>query len=519
MKNLLLISLAAAGFASFEVKAQIKPPPQPTAYIQNYFTPENQTKEVARMQDLILSGCTVDLKKQPAIGQDEMAFNVDQVKMLIHSKFSKSFEENSLIKEMMDNALNAIAVDPSCAKEGNDCRTRLVATATYYYQNLRPNMPGCDGYVKYDYTTSSAKKKRAEENGYIKECEAEIQLRGQKLSGYGRSNGGMDQRGAYSDELVNELNKVTRQIQMGVLGETTGKNVKKKKVVGLDKHPYKMDICGEVQSGVVYAFPLRVNLYGEPFAGYDPAKKVTTTPEPKKDPVSDKKPEPCAEEIKVLHEEFVPMNFEEGSSTVKGSEVKPVKQKIEDFVSSHSSLVITNIDVTSSSSKTPFYKTVNGEKVYDKEYSDAKNLELAKSRANFAQTALDSIKSGHPELGDAKYTSVGAINGPDFDKDDLADRKVTSKSPEYKALVEKIYAEYKDMLAKDAMIKSSKELLDSKRFANLYDVKYKPYQGFKIVISGYSKETRKCGDKEQAVDQKASGQTEVNKSAPGNSQK
>lgn len=500
MKKLILTTLAVMGFAGIEVKAQVKPPPQPTAYIQNYFTPENQKKEVVRMQDLILSGCTVDLKKQPAIDQDEIAFDVDQVKMLIHSKFSKSFEENPLIKEMMDNALNAIAIDPSCAKEGNDCRTRLVATATYYFQNLRPNVPGCEGYVKYDYNTPSAKKKRAEENGYIKECESEIQFRGQKLSGYGRSNGGTDQRGAYTDALVTELNNVNSQIQMGVLGETTGKNIKKKKIVGLDKHPYKMDICGEVQSGVGYSFPLRVNLYGEPFAGFDPAQKIVVTPEPTKDPVPTKKPEPCVEEIKVLHSEFVPMNFEEGSSTVKSSEIKPVKQKIEDFISGHSNLVITNIDVTSSSSKTPFYKTEGGKKVYDKQYSDTKNLSLADSRAQFAQTALDSIKAGHPELAEAKYTTAGAISGPDFDKNDLAYRSLTSKDSKYKAQVEKIYAEYKEMLSKDAMIKSSQELLDSKRFVNLYEVKYKPYQGFKIVISGYSKETRKCGEKEKAVD-------------------
>lgn len=496
MKKLILTSLAAVGFYGLQAQSQVVNPPPPTAQIQNYYTDTAQKENVEYFQDLIEKGCTTPLAKQPPIDQEENAFNVDHVKSILQDKFSKSFAENPQIKIMMDKALDAIAADPSCAQSGNDCRTRLVATATYFMQPLRPNVPGCDGYVKYDYTTKAAKKKRAEDNGYIKECETELLYRNKSLAGAGRSNGGMDQRGAYQDILIQEQNNALMDIQKLVLLETEDKEYKKKKLVQLYKSRMNIAICGPVTNGVIYSYPLKVGLYKDNFGGLETNKPVAKKP----DPVPEKKPEPCVEEIKVLHSEFVPMNFEEGSSTVKGSEIKPVKQKIEDFISGHSNLIITNIDVTSSSSKTPFYKTAGGKKVYDKEYSDAKNLSLAESRAQFAQTALDSIKAGHPELSEAKYTTAGAINGPDFDKSDLADRNVTSKDSKYKAQVEKLYAEYKEMLAKDAMIKSSQELLDTKRFTNLYEAKYKPYQGFKIVISGYSKETRKCGDKEKAVE-------------------
>lgn len=496
MKKLILTSLAVVGFYGTQAQAQVVNPPPPTAQIQNYYTDTAQKENIEYFQDLMEKGCTTPLAKQPAIDQEENAFNVDHVKSILQDKFSKSFAENPQIKTMMDKALDAIAADPSCAQSGNDCRTRLVATATYFMQPLRPNVPGCDGYVKYDYTTKAAKKKRAEDNGYIKECETELLYRNKSLAGAGRSNGGMDQRGAYQDILIQEQNNALMDIQKLVLLETEDKEYKKKKLVQVYKSRMNISICGPVTNGIIYSYPLKVGLYKDNFGGLETNKPVTKKP----DPVPEKKPEPCVEEITVLHSEFVPLNFAEGSATVKSSEAKPVKDKIEEFISSHGNVVITNIDVTSSSSKTPFYKTEGGKKVYDKEYSDGKNLTLAKSRANFAQTALDSIKVAHPELAEAKYTTAGAINGPDFDKDDLSDRNVTSKDPKYKALVEKLYAEYKEMLATDAMIKSSKDLLDEKRFANLYEAKYKPYQGFKIVISGYSKEKRKCGDKEKAAE-------------------
>lgn len=484
MKTLLLAGLFAL--------AQVTTPPAPTAAIQEYYTPEKQQSVVSDLQKKILSGCTKSLAQQPAYPADELQFDVDQVKSVLQSKFSKSFAENPMIKTKLDQSLDAIASDASCTAAGNDCRTRLIATATYYFQMLRPNVPGCEGYVKYDYTTPSARKKRAEDNGYIKECETELQLRNTQLVSYARSNGGMDQRGAYTDILTNELNNALMQIQQGILTKTTDKKVKRGKIVQLSKSAEDISICGDVDYGTVYSYPLRANLYREAFGGVDGSRKSEQKPEQKPEP----KKEPCVEEIQVLHEEFVPLNFAEGSSTVGNQQVKPVKQKIEEFVRSRPGLQITDIQVTSSSSKTPYMKTVNGKRIYDKEYSDQENLKLANKRAGFANTALESVMAAYPELKEAKISTSGAINGPDYSAEDAASREITNKDPAYKAKVEALYQEHKDMLAKDAMIKSSSDLMNAERFANLYDVKYKPYQGFKIVIKGYSKSSRKCPDKD-----------------------
>ena len=500
MKKLLLTSLTIVGCYGVIAKAQVVNAPPPTAEIQNYYTNTAQKENVNYFQDLILKGCTNPLKQLPFIDQEEISFDVDFVKSTLHQKFSKSFTENPQIKTMMDKALDTIATDPTCAQEGNDCRTRLVATATYFMQPLRPNVPGCD-----DYNPNK---------GTVRKCDAELSLRSKSLNNISRSNGGLDQRGNYKDILIQEQNNILALIQFKVLGQTEGKEYKKKKLVDLNKSLNNMAICGPVKSGVIYSYPLKVGFNNDLFAGLQTNKPVVekkTTPPP----VVEKKTEPCVEESKVLYSEFVPMNFKEGDSTVKNSEVKPVTLKIEDFIASHSNMIITNIDVTSSASKTPYYRTAN--RVYEKEYSDAKNLSLAKSRADFAQVALNSIKSQHTELTEAKYTTVSEINGPDFDKNDLDNRDInSSNNSNYKALVEKLYSENKDMLANEAMISSAKELLDTKRFTNLYDVKYKPYQGFKIVIKGYSKETKNCGDK--ATEPVKSGTAAPNKSNPVNMQ-
>lgn len=483
MKAFLLSGFILIGL-SHKSTAQVALAPGPTVEIQNYYTPEKQKEIVANLQKTILDGCTKALPQQPAYPADELQFDVEQVKTVLQSKFSKSFAENPEIETKLNQSLDAIASDSSCTAAGNDCRSRLIATATYYFQMLRPNVPSCDGYVKYDYTTPSARKKRAEDNGYIKECETELKLRYTRLSYYGSSNGGMDQRGAYTDILTNELNAALMQIQQGILTKTTDKKVKKGKIVQLSKSREEISICGDVEYGTVYSYPLRTNLYKEAFAGFNSDKKPEAKPEPKK--------EPCVEEIKVLHEEFVPLNFSEGSSTVGNTQVKPVKEKIEAFVQGKTGIVITDIQVTSSSSKTPYLKTEGGKKVYDKDYSDRKNLELAEKRAGFAKISLGAIISENPDLDKASYSATGAINGPDYSAEDANLKSITSKDSNYKTKIEALYSENKNSLAKEAMIKSSSDLMDEARFTNLYDAKFKPYQGFKITIKGFSKNSRKC---------------------------
>jgi hypothetical protein len=435
--------------------------------LEKYFSEKSKSEVIPYLQAKMIKGCEYPRLSMGALGDVELKYRVDGVKSLIEEKFSQSFAENPKIKEALFKDLDAIQNDPMCLQDGNDCRTRLVATSIYYYQFLRPDISGCKDYVSKANT----------QKGYDSLCEIEIKYRKEDLSYHGKSNGGMDAKGTYADQLLSEMNSVTDKIQKDVLFVTLTPPTKKKPEV---KDMTRLYIC---ESGSMYAYNHKINLYNQPIANLEPGK-ITV-------PTDKDKPAPCVEEKMILYSEFVPLNFDEGRSTVGAEQLDPVKAKIQKFISSNPNMVITDVSVVSSSSKTPFHKLVGGKKVIDPE-SDQKNLALAQERAVFAQKALDEIKASRPELSKVKCETKPVLAGPDFTPTDLNNRFVTKMTPDYENKVRQMYKEFQEILSKDALIKSPEELLKEERFSNLYQVKYKPYQGFRINISGYKKESMKC---------------------------
>lgn len=459
--------------------------PGPTSELQNYFSDGEKIKQLAYLQKLTLKGCSnpKSSAEMPEMGNVELPYRVEGLKKLVGERFSQSFDENPKIKEAFHADLDKILNDESCLKSGNDCRTRLVATTIYYYQNLRPDIPGCKGYQKQEPLSK----------GYNNACEIELKYRKSKLSYYGNGNGGMDARGVYTDQLTDELNNVTMKVVRDVLNVTLAPPVKKKPEVKSSQEFY---ICNPVQFGVIYGFPLRMNLYREYYSGLEPGQVVVE---------KKKEPEPCVEEKLSLYSEFVPLNFEEGRSTAGADQLEPVKKKIKDFIVSNPNMIITDISVTSSSSRTPFYTTVGSKKVIDPK-SDERNLKLAEERALFAKLALDEIKSSSSDLSKVNFEVKHTLSGPAFEAKDLNNRFVTKMTPGYEEKVKVYFEENKELLEKEAVIKSSSELMDESRFSNLYQVKYKPFQGFRINISGYKKESLKCAEIKSGSSKQSGGQ-------------
>lgn len=465
--------------ASVSVYAQA---PGPRPEISEYYTDGTKAQVTTQLQNQIMRGCTRPLAKTDAVDPDELSYRVDQLKDILGERFSKSFSENPKIKEALDKDLEAIGNDKKCLAEGNDCLTKLVATSIYYFQYLRPDVPGCKGYVKREPMSK----------GYDNQCEMELKLRPQSLKNYGRANGGLDARGVYTDILIERLNTTTRQIFTEVLHQTVTGPTKRKAEV---KHKFNLNICDTVESGVVYQYPLKSNFYAEFF----------TNAETNKAPVVEKKvPEACVEEKLTLYSEFVPLNFEEGRSEVGIDQIQPVKAKIKAFIDSNPTMIITDVTVTSSSSKTPFHISVGGKKVIDPN-SDARNMSLAQDRARYASQSMNELKSSSSALANVNFSAAAVLAGPDFTPKDLNNRFVTKQTKDYEKQVHAVYEELKDSLTNDALIKSEKELLDESRFTNLYQVKYKPFQGFRVSISGYKKELMKCTDKTDAKAKPASG--------------
>lgn len=459
---------------SYSVYAQA---PAPRPEISSYYTDATKNKVIPDLQETIMNGCTNFLEKLPAIDPNELSYRVDQIKDTLDDRFSKSFKENPKIREALHKDLDAIGADKKCLAEGNDCLTKLVATSIYYFQNLRPDLEGCKDYVKHEPMTK----------GYDNQCEIELKYRNQSMRHYGRANGGMDARGVYTDALIQRLNGTTRKIFRDVLHQTVASPTKRKAEI---KHNFNLNICDTVASGVVYQYPLRENFYSEPFANVELNKAPEVV-------VEKKVPAPCVEEKLTLYSEFVPLNFEEGRSEVGIDQIQPVKAKIKAFIDANPTMIITDVSVTSSSSKTPFHVSVGGKKVIDPN-SDARNMSLAQERARFASQSLNELKASNSSLASVNFSAAAVLAGPDFTPKDLNNRFVTKQSKDYAKQVKEIYEELKDSMNSEALIKSEKELMDESRFSNLYQVKYKPFQGFRVSISGYKKELMKCTDKPDA---------------------
>ena len=467
---------------------------QPTKFASYYFDEAQKEKRIQFIEDNIYNqprypgqqpGCAELKRPQPPF--TDVSKRAEEIIDLVNQKFSKAFSENPKIKEAFEKELREVAADKSCSEVDNVCRGKLMATSMFHYENLRPDMPGCKGYAKQD---------PMDNKNYDRHCELELKYRGEYLDTY--SQGGLDARAEYTDQLVSSLNNVTDEILKKTLHKSLGFTKGTKKVPSIEV--FAMDVP-EICSKSPFVFNLRMNLYKEPFSALEPVKKEEEKP----------KLTPCVEEKISLYSEFVPLNFDEGRSEVGASQIDPVKNKIDAFILANPNMIITDISVSSNSSRTPYYKPgPSGKKVIDPD-SDKRNLDLAEQRSSYAAKALNDLKSSNLELAKVNFETKFALAGPAFVAKDLNNRFVTKDSPDYEKKVMDIYTENKDLLEKEALIKSPDDLKDEKRFSNLYQVKYKPFQGFRINISGYKKETMKCGEKGAA---KGKGDT-----TPSNSSK
>lgn len=421
---------------------------------QEYFTPENKKDGVKYFKDRIYRGCSDLKEKQDPVSPKDMAKIVSTTKKIVEENFSQAFVENPKVKAAFNKDMDSIAKDPLCQKEGNDCRARLMALSLYYYQTFRADIPDCKSYVKTPPM----------DKGYKQNCEIELKYRQSTLQGVQSSNYGMPGPGMYKKQLVGAKNNTTVELFNSIM----------------QKDRVNLHICNSVQSGIVHQYALDIDDPGDYYVGLDPEYSPTKNI-----------PKECVDDKVTLFNEFVPTNFDEGRATVGHDQVEPVKGKIMNFIKSNPEMIVTDITVTSSSSKTPFHTTVAGKKVIDP-MSNEKNLSLAKERASFAEKVLNDIKSSSSQLGAINFVTKAELAGPDFDPMDLNDRFVTRMTPGYLEKVESMYKKFQKEFKDQALKESAAELLDEKQFVNLYQAKYKPFQGFRINIKGFKKEEMKC---------------------------
>lgn len=201
----------------------------------------------------------------------------------------------------------------------------------------------------------------------------------------------------------------------------------------------------------------------------------------------------CNDEKQNLHQEFVEAFFDEGRASVGKDQIEPIKEKIASFIKEHSELIVTDVLVVATSSKTPYYLTINGKKKLDPQ-SDTKNLSIVKERADFSRSVLDELKTSSSRYQKVNFSTKAELSGPDFTPLDLNERFVTSMTPGYKERIEANYKKNEKLYLDQAFIKDFSVLFDEKKYVNLYQAKFKPFHGFRIEIKGHIKEKMKCVD-------------------------
>ncbi len=429
---------------------------------QEYFTEANKKRGLEHYQERIYRGCADIKKKQDPVSVEEMNKIVSGAKKTIQQNFSRAFEENPKVRDEFKKDMDSMAKDPVCQVEGNNCRAKLLSLSIYYYQQFRPDIPECQGYVK---TPPMSK-------GFNSQCELELKYRQSSLNGV-TGGYGLQGPGSYKKELIATKNNTTIRLFNIIM----------------HKDKINLHICHGVQSGTVHHYALDQNDPGDYWAGldphYNPAKNI---------------PKECFEDKITLHSEFIPTNFDEGRTTVGRDQVEPLKTKVLSFIKDNPRMILTDVIVTSSSSKTPYSMTIAGKKMLDPK-SDAKNLSLAQERALFAETVLGEIKASSSQLSHVNFITLAILAGPDFDSMDLNDRFVTRMTPGYLERLDALYDRYKKLYQEQALKNFAQDLMDEKQFVNLYQAKYKPFQGFKIHIKGYKKEDMKCSNSDESGDQ------------------
>lgn len=422
---------------------------------QEYFTSENKQEGVKHFKRRIYAGCSDLKEKQDPVSADEMRKLVTGTIQIVEENFSKAFDENPKVRAAFKKDMGELLRDSSCQRQSNDCRARLLSLSLYYYQQFRANIPDCEKYIHVPSNSSS----------YNAQCEVESKYRKSSFSGVHSTTYGIPGISSYKKELIAYKNNTTIQLFSLIM---------------MQKDRINLHICNPVQSGIVHKYQLNSDEPGEYHVGIDPDFDIRKAI-----------PKECKEEKILLHSEFLPTDFDLGRSTVGVDQAEPVKQKIQKFIKENPEMIVTDVTVISSSSKTPFHTTIGGKKVIDPE-SNEKNLSLAKERAQFTERVLVDLKNSGSAFQNINFSTKAELAGPDFEPMDLNDRFVTRMTPGYLERIESLYKRHKKMYEEKALKTSSAELLDEKKFVNLYQAKFKPFQGFRIIVKGYKKEEMKC---------------------------
>lgn len=427
-------------FLSFAAKAQ-----------QEYFTPQVKAAGIDYFKKQIFAGCKSSNQYLEAMKPSELKKLKTQILEIVTNNFSQAFAENPEIKEGFVKDLNEIENDPACQRDLNQCRVRLMSLSMYYYQQFRADLPAC----KADNT--------------LPDCASETRFRKSSFEGVHSTHYGATGIGKYKQQLLEAKNQTTKKLFNLILR----------------KNEREFYICYTSLRGDSYHYQLDMEepggYYANLEADYYPGKNL---------------PKDCVDEKKVLHQEFIRTSIGDDRFKVGLDEAEPVRKSLTDFIKANSDIIISDIDVSANVAQIPSYVSLNGKQVIDPK-SNEKNLSAAKERAEFVQKIFEDLKKSYSYLEKVNLKASGALAGPDFHPTDLNERFVTHMTPDYLDRVNATFTKNKKMYNEVALMTTSEELTQESKFSNLFQAKYKPFQGYKVIVKGYRKDEMKCLSKDQ----------------------
>lgn len=420
-----------------------------------YFTVENKIAALEAYQKKIYEGCSYPKEQQDPVSSKQMKGLVNQAYSILNENFSKAFQENPKIKEALEKDLNNLSLDPECQKLGNHCRAKLIGLSLFYYQQFRPDITDCEEYVK----------KAPVAKGYKADCELELKYRKSNLQGV-TSGYGLPGVGSYRKDLIALKNSTTIQLFYKIIHEDN-KN---------------LHICNPVQSGVIHKYSLNMDDPGQYLEGMSMESQSNV-----------KSSKDCVDLKIDLFAEFVPASFDD-RDRVGLDVVEPVKTKLLELIKKDPNTKITDIAVTSFSAKAPYYiKDTTGKSIIDEKSND-KNLTRAQERGSFVEKIFEDLKKSSSEIREISFTIDSSLGGPDFSPIDLNERFVTKMTSDYMDRIEALYKKNIKKYEEEALEKSSENLYNEKIYVNLYQAKFKPFHGYRIIVKGFKKDQMKCLD-------------------------
>jgi hypothetical protein len=438
---------------------------------------------------------------------------------LFKSTFSESLKNNPALIEELEGKLAAIKAK-SCRNTPNKCLVEIYSTIETYGRFLKPNLGedysywdpvktcgkkrGKRGSKKFqkwancDFKVLNHNEKVAQNKYYMdsyKKILEEQIINGTNFDLAAKSYFEKDYQNLnrFGGSLLNLAQSKSGKINKGIGAlyltlEEEGKKVQEKmeifwnSLVNIVNPQAGCPISGK-RIGE-FPYPKRVALEGIPAFGFTSDDNFDNS---------------CFTEEKLLSTDFVRADQDAGKSELSSNESEMFKSKLNEIIKSKQDqgYTVTGVQVIGVASKA-------WSSVKDEKSAKSKNLFLASQRENVAKELISGFKidgiqitTGH-ELAGPGYTQSKDLP---LAKLDLSDKNIEVM---YNQLINDngvnhlYYVGINSLDDYKKFLKESNEQASNnpndKGVNNIYQLKYRPFQGFKIVIKGHKSNKVPCNE-------------------------